>query len=204
MRSGAGRAYDRGMRFPDITVALRGVRGPRRRYAAGLGVCALSFAMLASGACIGRGNGTSTGPSQNTGTVAAAARAADTPFAGVCSSGITPAVAATKRGNEEVTVVGPVVAAHYDANQTDAPTYLELGAPNPDPKSRRSSCSAATGATSPRRRRRCTKAKPSAWSALSRLTCNATQSSSDRPKRYPSSPYPAAPRPDQRTNADRR
>ena len=91
--------------------------------------------MLASGACIGRGNGTSTGPSQNTGTVAAAARAADTPFAGVCSSGITPAVAATKRGNEEVTVVGPVVAAHYDANQTDAPTYLELGAPNPDPKS---------------------------------------------------------------------
>ncbi|HEY7802050.1 MAG TPA: hypothetical protein VIE40_05195 [Dehalococcoidia bacterium] len=123
------------MRFPDITVALRGVRGPRRRYAAGLGVCALSFAMLASGACIGRGNGTSTGPSQNTGTVAAAARAADTPFAGVCSSGVTPAVAATKRGNEEVTVVGPVVAAHYDANQTDAPTYLELGAPNPDPKS---------------------------------------------------------------------
>jgi hypothetical protein len=119
------------MRSSDSTASLRGTR---RRWVS-IGICALSLAMLASGACIGRGNGTSTGPSQNTGTVAAAARAADTPFAGVCSSGVTPAVAATKRSNEEVTVVGPVVAAHYDADQKDAPTYLELGAPNPDPKS---------------------------------------------------------------------
>ncbi len=123
------------MRPPDMIGSLRAVVRARSPYVRGVGIAALSLAMLAGGACIGRGNGTSTGPAQNSGTVAAAARAADTPFAGVCASGVTPAVAATKRDNQEVTVVGPVVAAHYDANQKDAPTYLELGAPYPDPKS---------------------------------------------------------------------
>ena len=180
---------------------LRRWRRDRRRYAFGVAIAGLSVALVASGACIGRGNGTSTGPSQNTGTVAAAARAADTPFAGVCSSGITPAVAATKRGDEEVTVVGPVVAAHYDANQKDAPTYLELGAPNPDPKSLSIVVLGADRSNFPTPPETLYNGKTICVVGVVQDYMRATPSSSGRPRRYRSSPQRAVPHPDQPASA---
>ncbi len=92
-------------------------------------------AALLATACLGRGNTNSTSSAENRGTVAAAARSANTPVsAGSCRGGITPE-AATQRLNQEVTVIGPVVATGQDTNGQDTPTYLEMGAPFPDPKS---------------------------------------------------------------------
>jgi hypothetical protein len=133
MLAAVRRAYDRRM----IS------RAPRRRSARSLtalpgarmiAIVAIAAMMVIAAGCIGRGNTDSTGPARNGPTAAAKADEARTPFTNTCHTGVTPE-AATERVNQEVTVIGPVVAAHYDSSLSGAPTYIEMGAAYPDPKS---------------------------------------------------------------------
>ncbi|HEX5480927.1 MAG TPA: hypothetical protein VFY79_14515 [Dehalococcoidia bacterium] len=98
------------------------------RYAlicAAIGACAL----LAAG-CVGRGNGNSTGPSQNDSTAAVVARQAQTPIEPSCDKPITPQIAVT-RADEKVAVAGNVVVVEQPSG-TDSATILDLGAAYPD------------------------------------------------------------------------
>lgn len=73
---------------------------------------AVGASALLTAACVGRGNGNSTGPSQNDSTAAVIARQAQTPTEPSCDKPLTPQVAVT-RADEKVAVAGKVVEAEH-------------------------------------------------------------------------------------------
>lgn len=104
------------------------LRSSHTRYT--LICAAIGASALLAAACVGRGNGNSTGPSQNDSTAAVIARQAQTPVEPSCDKPITPQVAVT-RADEKVAVAGKVVEIEQPSG-TESASILDIGAAYPD------------------------------------------------------------------------